>query len=82
MILAIYFAVTTLLATFMTVTVLRDAFFTYVRLIGRLTDYLPGLFRSPSTLSSIPFLVCSVITRDASLKRLPTNMVRFLSIIL
>ena len=47
MILAIYLAVTTLLATFMTVIVPRDAFLTYVRLIGPSDGFPTRTLSSP-----------------------------------
>ena len=59
MILAIYLAVTTLLATFMTVIVPRDAFFTYVRLIGPSDGFPTRTLSSPiySVVDTVPSLL-------------------------
>ena len=67
MILAIYLAVTTLLATFLTVTVPHDAFFTYVRLIGPSDGFSTRTISSPvrSVVDTAPSLLSDHARRVA-----------------
>src|SRR6266852_2034324 len=67
MILAIYLAVTTLLSTFMTVTVPRDVFFTYVRLIGPSDGIPTRTLSSPvrSVVDTVPGLLSDHARRIA-----------------
>ena len=73
MILAIYLAVTTLLVTFMTVSVPRDVFLTRLRLMGPSDGFPTRTLSSPvrSVIDTIPGLLGDHARRVANLKEAP-----------